>query len=275
MLFKAEERGTGEDWAEKIVCELAAVLGIPHVHYELALDTATLRPGVVSPRFTADDEYLAHGNSLLLALDPKYPADQDKKYKVRDHTIDAITGVLKHLAPPAGAWMPRPPLDDTSALDVFCGYTMLDAWVANQDRHHENWGAVFGSDKLFRLAPSYDHGAALARLLQDEERDDRLRTKDKGRTVAHYVRRARSAIYDNANDPHPMGLLETFVAFARLAPEAAIVWRERLHSVDEMTMARVLAQIPPDRISAIGREFTLQLLAENRRRLLANRPDET
>jgi hypothetical protein len=35
-LFKAEERGTGEDWAEKIACELAELLGIPHVHYELA-----------------------------------------------------------------------------------------------------------------------------------------------------------------------------------------------------------------------------------------------
>src|SRR5947208_3347766 len=36
MLFKAEERGYGEDWSEKIVCELAGLLGIPHVHYELA-----------------------------------------------------------------------------------------------------------------------------------------------------------------------------------------------------------------------------------------------
>jgi len=31
MLFKAEERGTGEDWAEKIACELCALLGLPHV----------------------------------------------------------------------------------------------------------------------------------------------------------------------------------------------------------------------------------------------------
>ena|SRR5438132_10075517 len=34
-LFKAEERGTG-DWAEKIACELAGRIGLPHVTYELA-----------------------------------------------------------------------------------------------------------------------------------------------------------------------------------------------------------------------------------------------
>jgi hypothetical protein len=36
MLFKAEERGTGEDWAEKVACHLCELLGLPHVHYELA-----------------------------------------------------------------------------------------------------------------------------------------------------------------------------------------------------------------------------------------------
>ena len=43
MLFKAEDRGTGEDWAEKIACELCALLGLPHVHYEMAFDSAAMR----------------------------------------------------------------------------------------------------------------------------------------------------------------------------------------------------------------------------------------
>lgn len=46
LLFKAEARGTGEDWAEKLACEFVQLLGLPHVHYELALDTATRTPGV-------------------------------------------------------------------------------------------------------------------------------------------------------------------------------------------------------------------------------------
>ena len=42
MVFKAEERGTGDDWAEKIVCELARLLGLPHLLYELAVEKAAL-----------------------------------------------------------------------------------------------------------------------------------------------------------------------------------------------------------------------------------------
>ena len=50
FLFKAEERGTGEDWAEKIVCELCKLIGLPHVHYELAAEYDGARfvsPGVI------------------------------------------------------------------------------------------------------------------------------------------------------------------------------------------------------------------------------------
>ncbi len=36
LLFKAEDRGTGDDWAEVISSHLCALLGLPHVQYELA-----------------------------------------------------------------------------------------------------------------------------------------------------------------------------------------------------------------------------------------------
>ena len=35
-MFKAETRFTGEDWSEKNACELAEMIGLPHVHYEMA-----------------------------------------------------------------------------------------------------------------------------------------------------------------------------------------------------------------------------------------------
>ena len=45
MLFKAEERGTGEDWAEKIASELCGLLGLPHVHItNLRKSAAAARP---------------------------------------------------------------------------------------------------------------------------------------------------------------------------------------------------------------------------------------
>jgi serine/threonine protein kinase HipA of HipAB toxin-antitoxin module len=48
------------------------------------------------------------------------------------------------------------------ADDVFLGYLMLDAWIANLDRHHENWGLVLTKDITGHLAPSYDHASSLA-----------------------------------------------------------------------------------------------------------------
>ena len=52
-----------------------------------------------------------------------------------------------------------------TASDVFVGFILLDAWFANQDRHHENWGAL--RDDVLRLAPTFDHGASLARFIAE------------------------------------------------------------------------------------------------------------
>jgi len=41
-----------------------------------------------------------------------------------------------------------------------------------------------------------------------------------------------------------------------------------LQAVAEPQVMNLLAQVPPDRLSANGREFTHALLASNRRRLL-------
>lgn len=174
ILFKAEERGTGEDWAEKIACELAERLGLPHVHYELAVEIQSGTPGVICETFIPPECALVPGNEFLLERDPSYPAQ--RRFKVRRHTVAAVAEIIR-------AWdLPRPPLAGrlpngvATALDVFVGYVMFDVWVANQDRHHENWGAVRQGSRLW-LAPTFDHGASMARNLTDRERLERLETR--------------------------------------------------------------------------------------------------
>ncbi|MCA1780205.1 MAG: hypothetical protein LC637_12735 [Xanthomonadaceae bacterium] len=49
-LFKAEERGTGEDWAKKIASELCVLLGLPQVRDDMAADMDVSRPGATSAR---------------------------------------------------------------------------------------------------------------------------------------------------------------------------------------------------------------------------------
>ena len=97
-----------------------------------------------------------------------------------------------------------------AALDVFVGYIMLDAWIANQDRHHENWGAL-RSDKL-RLAPTFDHGALLGATCRIRNARSALETRDRNRTVAYFAQRARSAFYSAGDTAQPLGTVEVFLA---------------------------------------------------------------
>ena len=138
MLFKVEERGTGEDWAEKTASRFCEILGLPHVQYDLAHDTARDMPGVICANCAPRPGVLILGNQLLLEIDPEYPADESRKYKVREHAIDAVVQCLNQLSTPSAEWMIGTPDGIDSALDVFVGYVILDALIANQDRHHEN-----------------------------------------------------------------------------------------------------------------------------------------
>lgn len=153
-----------------------------------------------------------------------------------------------------------------SALDIFVGYVMLDAWIANQDRHHENWAALWDGSDL-RLAPTFDHGAALARNLLDTEREERLASKDRNRTVVAFAERGRSAFYASPADTRPLELVEALRAFAQKVPAAAQAWIDRLRAVNEDQIWAILERVPAERMSDSSKRFTAELLRTNQRRL--------
>ncbi len=126
LLFKADQRGTGEDWAEKIACELCGLLGLPHVDYELAVDLDKHRPGVVCQTCSPPPTSLILGNQLLLAHDQRYPTEVKNRYKVREHTVAAVADVIKTLNPPPPNWLKGLPKGITSATNIFVGYIMLE-----------------------------------------------------------------------------------------------------------------------------------------------------
>ena len=272
-LFKAEERGTGEDWAEKIVSELAGRLGLPHVSYELAEERDGpnyLQPGVICPHCAPTPWNLVLGNQLMLARDANYPALSERRYKVKEHSVPAVVDCVRHLGLPPSEWCQPLPGEIRTALDVFVGYVLLDAWVANQDRHHENWGALrIPHDPVIRLAPSFDHGASLARNLSDEDRQIRLESHDQGRQIPAYAARARSAFYGDALAQRPLGTLEAFSAFKEAAPVAGNVWQARLAAVTMEEVNAIVNEVPPQRMSPVTRRFTSNLLSVNRERILS------
>jgi len=268
LLFKADDRGTGEDWAEKITCELCRLIGLPHVDYELAVevcDGQDFLPGVVCENMSPGPTILALGNELLFESDPEYP--REKRFRVRQHSVANVVEIVATLEPPEAPWMQDAPTVIQSALDVFVGYVMLDAWVANQDRHHENWAAIRDGSVL-RLAPTFDHGAALARNLLDAERQERLTTKDRNRTIAAFVRKGRSAFYGSGEEKRPLELKSAWREFAKRAPEAANAWLDRLAAISSDQMDEIIDQVPTSRMSSISKEFTIRLLEANQQRLL-------
>jgi hypothetical protein len=208
------------------------------------------------------------GNQLLLALDPAYPGLDHRKYKIKAYTVDAVLQCVQNLAPPSWNWIAIVPPGIATALDVFIGYALLDAWIANQDRHHENWAAIASSEEKLRLAPTFDHGASLARNISDAERKERLESRDKGQQVAHFVSRARSAFYASPADSRTLGTLEAFASFAQAAPAAAKIWLERIGSVTREEIKAIIEDVPPDRMSDVARRFTLELIVANQQRLL-------
>ena len=238
----------------------------------MAFDEKTNRPGVICPTCTPPERglYLVHGKDFLLGFNPEYPVGQ-AKYKIAAHTVEAVSRVVRSMETPLEPWIAVVPPGIESALDVFAGYIFMDAWIANQDRHHENWAGVMNcqsSGISVNLAPSFDHGAALARNLSDLNREKRMTTNDLGYGIREYAKRAKSAFNASGNSARTLTTDEAWKAFAEQVPAAAIIWKERLHAVNGNAIRSVLDAVPADRMSETGKEFTFRLLWENRIRLL-------
>ncbi|MEW5757188.1 MAG: phosphatidylinositol kinase [Pseudomonadota bacterium] len=263
VLFKEGRPGTGENWAEKVCCEICRAIDIPHAEYELA--TWGKREGVISPIFVPADGRLIHGNELLAKIHEDY--DETRTYRSSQHTVRRVLAALSLFAPlPPIGWQIPPQIDD--AAGVFLGYLMLDALVGNQDRHHENWGLINSLEYGVRLAPTFDHASSLGRNESDEARKERLTSKDRGRGIEYYCRRARSGLYKTVLDSAPLDTVAAFQEAAKIRPPASRYWLGRLENVEISSFERILAEVPDRVITATARLFALKMLEVNRNRLL-------
>jgi hypothetical protein len=254
----------GEDWAEKIACELAEILGLPHAHYELAVHNGVrgvVTKNFVNKNFLNRSESLTPGNELLqeyiVKLEDKNPNIQYVEYvhKVMEQKI-----VGKPLGFPSF-------LNIKTASEFFVGYLMFDALISNQDRHNENWGMITTSKGDKHLAPSYDHGASLARNESDETRKIRLESKDKGQQVSIYVKKAKSQ-FQHIESNKRLKLLEAFRLYGLMEKKAALAWLDRLKELNERDMWNIINKVPSNLMSDIAKMFTYQLLICNRSNLL-------
>jgi hypothetical protein len=257
-LFKYIRPNTGEDWSEKIAFELCKLLDLPSARYELA-ETANGDRGVIGVSFLRESEFLIHGNEVLSSMIPNYPASTT--YKAYQHTVGVVMEAIreKSVGFPPDWTVPR---SFTDARDLFVGYLLLDAWIGNSDRHHENWGFIRrqGSKPSTYLAPTYDHASCLGRELSDAQR--------RNKSIESYVNRCKSAFYLNEEDRKELKILKLFEYTVRQYPQASREWLSRLEQISEQQIDLMLQAFPTGRISETAANFAKKILLTNQERLL-------
>lgn len=274
-LYKSARPGTGDDWSERIAAELALLLGLPRAQVELGIHAHGM--GTISRKFNPKGSTLVHGNEILSELNPKYPPQEEnikKALRVKEHTLDAIFQAFAQLEVGLPTdWSPLAGI--RSAADMFTGYLLLDAWIGNTDRHHENWACVRLADGTRMIAPTYDHAASMGALLREEERARRLATKDNNYTVEAFAGKALSALYATPGDARPMLTLDAFRLATQSCPAAARVWLDRLAAVTRKAVIEVISRVPEQRMTINSRLFAQKLLEGNQTKLLTLKEELT
>ena len=244
----------GDDWSERVANGVAARLGLPAARTELASSRTgeAHKLGVISRSVLATSqgdnvkEVLIPGNQLL--AEPV--AGRDRSTYTPTTIRDALEGV--HVPDGVDAGL--------TAWDVFAGYLVLDAVVGNTDRHEENW-AVLDRAGHRCLAPTFDHASCLGFQFADEQRRDRLRTRDSGYTPEAYADRAKTHF---AGRPHPIAIARQAIEMP--GTDSQGLWMDRCREVDRLVEPLLL--IPEDRMSLPAREFAERVLRRNCQRLL-------
>lgn len=239
----------GEDWSECTVHALAGLLGVPSACVAPAMRQGAR--GIVSKSFVAADQRLEHGNELLAGVVQGY---RDVPRENPHYTPTTVRQAFQGVEPPSE-------MGSLGAFEVWCGYLVLDAWVAGRDRHPENWG-VLRDDTRVVLAPSFDHGNALG-FQEPEHTVENMLAQGPDRILG-WCQRGRSHHF--AGKP----CLTSVAADAlKLCSEAARRhWADRLHQVDQAEVEKILDAVPQEILSVSRSRFVRQLLQVNRRRLL-------
>ncbi len=249
----------GEDWAEKAVAHLAGLLGVPGARIEMAEFRGA--PGCISADLRPHDHELQPGQVLLEERRaPGYVHQLGRDHP--GHSLQNIAAALEHALPPPGC---APPFEAT-AFDVFAGYLVLDAWVANRDRHDNNWAVLRPITRQggpIRLCGSYDHANSLGFNVPDEKRS--LLLAQRG-GVARWCGRGYADRFERVGGRR-LSLVDLAVQALGLCSKAAAAhWRQQLEDVDSGEVRDILARVP--RMSEAARNFAYKIQEVNRGRIL-------
>jgi hypothetical protein len=246
----------GEDWAEKAASHIGASLELPCATVELARWNAF--DGCISRNLRPQTCQMQPGRAQLEKHGVPGYVHRSKGKDHPGHTLENIRAALSGAFPPPDYALPF----DGSAFDVFAGYVVFDAWIANQDRHDHNWSVLIPGTSPpgpTRLSGSYDHGSSLGFSLRDARCEEILAT-DGG--VERWCGRGQAMRLEGR--PNLVDAAREALELA--SPEARAHWPRQLQQVRDGDMLQIMNRIP--RMSDAQRSFAVKLLEVNRRRLL-------
>ena len=111
---------------------------------------------------------------------------------------------------------------------MFVGFLILDAIIANQDRHEDNWAVLRAQLSTGRdlLAASYDHGSSLGHNLLDSKREAMLRNREE---LSAFACRGKAKRFEHSESRGPVTLVKLAAeAMEMVDPAVASWWRDRL-----------------------------------------------
>lgn len=257
-LYKAVTRHEGwqqgEDWVERVASAIALELEIPHARVELAR-RGSGRGCLV--RDVKEHQWQWYAGADLLAgfHGPEFdPRDR----RATGHNLESIEQVLRGYSAPV-EW------PTMSAYDCFAGYLMLDALIANRDRHPRNWAVMDpppGSSAIGLLTPSFDHASGLGFGLRDEERAGWLASEG----VAAWASRGSAKSFEHQTKPWPTLVDVAVSALQTCSAAAREHWSSNLEGLADAHVAQLVDEVPG--LSEVAAKFSQTLMRVNRIRLL-------
>ncbi|MGO1316608.1 MAG: hypothetical protein ACTMIR_06190 [Cellulomonadaceae bacterium] len=260
----------GEDWSEILSTRVAELLEVPCAVTRLCLREG--RRGSLSLNVRPDDVDLNEGVVALEECDEvtDYVPHRDLEHRIGGpqpsvrrpgYTVENIRRALEHVAAPPG-FSGTPALD---AFDVFAGYLILDALIANRDRHDENWSVLTPRlmNQRERLAPSYDHASSLGYQLTDTTRERCLGDR---RALERWARNGTAWRFEHRGKPQ--SLVDLAVdALAMSSEQGRAHWRKKIAELDLGPVYGVLGSGAIPAMSEAASRFAEELLKHNLERI--------
>lgn len=146
--------------SEYLGSHIFSLLGIET--QETSLGTYNGEEVVVIKDFLGEDEIFVPFNGVG---DSSLERDKEKYQYSYEDIIDMLSDNVKLT-------------DVPQTIDLFWDMFIIDAFIANFDRHGSNWGFIKKDDK-YRLSPVFDNGSSLfPQLNTDEKIDAVLKSKE-------------------------------------------------------------------------------------------------